>query len=92
MREQTLIPGFASRFCFVELTLGRMPRFTKRSRASTFQVMSARLSENGTMKLLPRILLFLDTLQRRVIDGSEGVAAFGFGFSLCNNLMTLSHA
>ena len=30
--------------------------------------------------LLPRILLFLDTLRPRVIDGSEGVAAFGLGF------------
>ena len=30
--------------------------------------------------LLPLILLFLDTLLPRVIDGSEGVAAFGVGF------------
>ena len=30
--------------------------------------------------LFPRILLFLDTLRPRVIDGSEGVAAFGVGF------------
>ena len=29
MREQTLISGFASRFCFVKLTLGRMPIFHK---------------------------------------------------------------
>ena len=38
MREQTLITGFAIRFCFVKLTLGRMPTFTERSRASTFQI------------------------------------------------------
>ena len=49
MREQTLVPGFAARFCFVKLTLGRMPTFTGRSHASTFQIISARLSENGTM-------------------------------------------
>ena len=30
--------------------------------------------------VLPRILLFLDTLRPRDIDGSEGVAALGFGF------------
>ena len=30
--------------------------------------------------LLPLTLLFLDTLLPRVIDGSEGVAAFGVGF------------
>ena len=36
MREQTLIPGFAARFCFVKLTLGRMQIFTRRSRARTF--------------------------------------------------------
>ena len=30
--------------------------------------------------LLPRILLFLDTLRPRDIDGSEGVAAVGSGF------------
>ena len=42
MREQTLIPNFAFRFCFVKLTLGRMPIFTRRSRASTFQIISAR--------------------------------------------------
>ena len=32
MREQTLISRFTSRFCFVELTFGRMPIFTRRSR------------------------------------------------------------
>ena len=36
MREQTLVSCFATRFCFVKLTLGRMPIFTRRSRASTF--------------------------------------------------------
>ena len=49
MREQTLIPGFTSRFYVVKLTLERMPIFTKRSRASTFLIISARLSKNGTM-------------------------------------------
>ena len=49
MREQTLISGFAARFCFVKLTLGVMPISTRRSRASTFQIISPRLSENGTM-------------------------------------------
>ena len=49
MREQTLIPGSAPRFCFVKLTFGSMPIFTRRSRASTLQIISARLSENGTM-------------------------------------------
>ena len=46
MREQTLIPGFAARFCFLKLTLGRMPIFTKGSLASTLQIISARLSEH----------------------------------------------
>ena len=48
IREQTRISGFASRFCFVKLTLGRMPIFTRRSRASTYQLISARSSKNGT--------------------------------------------
>ena len=30
MREQTLIPGCASRLCLVELTIGRMPILTRR--------------------------------------------------------------
>ena len=34
---------------FLELTLGRMPIFTRPSRARTLQIISARLSENGTM-------------------------------------------
>ena len=49
MQEQTLISRFASRFNFVELTLGRMSIFTRRSRASTLQIISARLSKSGTM-------------------------------------------
>ena len=32
-----------------ELALGRMPIFTRRSRASTSPILSARLSKNGTM-------------------------------------------
>ena len=49
MREQTLVPCFASRFSLREFTFGRMPIFTRRSRASTFQIISARLSENSIM-------------------------------------------
>ena len=49
LREQTFIVGFATHFCFVEMTLGRMPILTKRSRASTCQILSARLSKNDTM-------------------------------------------
>ena len=49
MREQTLISGFTTRFFFVKLRLGRMPIVTRRSRANTFQTISARLSQNDTM-------------------------------------------
>ena len=49
MREQTLVPGFTTRFCLVELTIGTMPIFTRRSRAITFQILSAHLSKNGTV-------------------------------------------
>ena len=49
MREQTLVSGFTTRFIFFELALGRMPILTRRSRASAFQIISARLSKNGTM-------------------------------------------
>ena len=35
-----LITGFATRFIFVELALGRMPIFARRSRAGTFQIPS----------------------------------------------------
>ena len=48
MREQTLVPSFTSRFVLIELTFGKMPILTRRSRASTFQIVSARLSKNDT--------------------------------------------
>ena len=79
MREQTLLSGFALRFCFVNLTLGWMPTSARRSRASTLQIISARLSENGTIDNFV-IFLFFDTLRPRVIDGLEGVAAVCSGF------------
>ena len=50
----------------------------RRSRASTFQITSARLSKNGTM-----VTFALDTSllrHTREKDGSEGVAALGSGF------------
>ena len=81
MREQTLITGLATRFTFIELALRRVPVFTRRSRAGTFQIISARLSKNGApWLLLPGILLFLDTLRPREKDGSESVAAVCSGF------------
>ena len=49
VREQALVSCFASRFCYMELTFGRMPRLTRWSRASTFQEEFARLSKNGPM-------------------------------------------
>ena len=49
MRKQTLVSSLTTRFIFVELALGRMPIFTRRSRAGTFQIRSAPLSENGPM-------------------------------------------
>ena len=49
LREQTFIVDFATHFCVVELTLVRMPILTRRSRASTCQILSARLSKNDTM-------------------------------------------
>ena len=76
MREQTLVRCFTTRFCFVELTLGLMPKITRRSRASTFQLISARLSKNDPWLLLPRILLVLDTLRHRDTIGSESVFWF----------------
>ena len=81
MREQTLMPGFATRFRPVESTLGWMPIFTRSSRAGTL----SRKYLHGCRRmapwlLLPCELLFLDTLRPRVIDGSESVAAFGVGF------------
>ena len=49
MREQNTYHRFAFHFSFVKLTLGRMPIFTRRSRASTFQIISALLLKTGTM-------------------------------------------
>ena len=46
---QDTYPSFTSRFVLIELTVGRMPTLTKRSRASTFQITSARLSKKSTM-------------------------------------------
>ena len=37
MRKQTLVSSLTTRFNFIEWTLGRMPIFTRRSRAGTFQ-------------------------------------------------------
>ena len=45
MREQTLIPGFATRFCFVLLTLGWMPMFTKRSVQVPFKIICTFVGE-----------------------------------------------
>ena len=36
-------------FHFIELALGRLPIFTRRSRAGTSQIISARLSKNGPL-------------------------------------------
>ena len=47
VREHTLISCFATRFSLKALTFGRMPTLTKRSCASTFQIVSARLSKNS---------------------------------------------
>ena len=50
MRKQTFVLfSLTTRFIFKELALGRMPIFTRRSRVSTFQIVSARLSKNGPM-------------------------------------------
>ena len=49
MRKQTLVSSLTTCFIFIELALGRMPLFTRRSRAGTFQIISARLSKNDTM-------------------------------------------
>ena len=76
MREQTLISCFTSRFVFRELTFGKMPILTRRTRASTFQVASARLSKNDTKITFAVDTFFLDTLRPRVIDGSKGVVVF----------------
>ena len=49
MPDQTTCPRLYIPLLFVKWTLGRMPIFTRRSRARTFQIISARLSKNGTM-------------------------------------------
>ena len=49
LRKQTLVSSLTTRFNFIELALGRMPRFTRRSRTRTSQRTSARLSKNGPM-------------------------------------------
>ena len=54
--------------------------FTRRSRASTFQTTSARLSKNCTMVISASDTSFLDTLRPRDMVRSEGVAAFVFWF------------
>ena len=86
MQEHTLIPGLATRLGFAELTLGRMPIFTKRSRARTIQIVSARLSKNGTMVTFALDTSFLRHTSTHFdlhIEGSEGVAAVGFWCHLC---------
>ena len=81
MREETLIPGFTSRFCFVKLTLG-MPIFTRRSipcKYSSKNICTV-VDEwhHGYFSL--GYFLFFDTLRPRDKDGSEGVAAVCSGF------------
>ena len=73
MRKQTLVSSLTTRLCLKESALGRMPIFTRRSRASTFQIICARLSKMDPWLLSPRTLLFLDTLRPRDTVGSEDV-------------------
>ena len=40
-------PDLQPVFCFIKLTLGRMPIFTRRSRAGTLQIIFKRLSKKG---------------------------------------------
>ena len=49
MRKKTLVSCLTTRFIFMELALGRMPLFTRRSRTSTSQIRPARLSKNEPM-------------------------------------------
>ena len=81
MREHTLIPSSGNRFSFVELTLGED--------ANIHKVVACKYLSNDICTgveewkpwlLLPRILLFFDTLRPRVMEGSEGVAALWSGF------------
>ena len=78
--------------CLQNVPLGRMPIFKRRSRAGIFQKTSARSSKNDVM---PRILLFLDTLPPREMASSEGVTAvcsvfahdLGYRDGNCNGLL-----
>ena len=87
MRERTLIPCLSSRFVFMELTFGRMRKLTRRWRASTFHIVSTRCRR--MIPGLPALGYFFSlTLRPRVVDGSEGVAAFGFSFCCARSLLS----
>ena len=62
--ETDTFSSLTTRFIFIEVTFGRMPILTKRSRTSTLQKASARLSKNHT----------------RVTFASDTRVAFGVGF------------
>ena len=49
MWKQTLVSSLTTRFAFIELTLGRMPKFTRRSCTGTFQILSVCLSKKGSV-------------------------------------------
>ena len=75
MREQTLIPGFTARFCKIDT----------REDANIHKAISCKYPSNNICTVVGEwhhgyLLLFFDTLRPRVIDDSEGVAAFGVGF------------
>ena len=78
MRELTLVSSLTTRF-FFELALGWMPILSRRSRASTLQIKYLHCQRMAPWLLLPRILLFLDTLRPRDTVGSESVAAMCSG-------------
>ena len=80
-------PLLCIRVSFIELTFGRMPILTRWSRRSTLSN-SIRTVGRKILPvwLLPLALLFLDVLLPRVIDGSEGGAAFGVGFGARSSL------
>ena len=84
--EQTHFSGFASRFCFVKLTLWKMPISTKRSRAITLQIVSARLSNNGTMVTFASHSSFPRHTSTSWQGGSERVAALWSGFCARSSL------